>query len=65
MQIKMAKCLVCGARNAKQHYGSWCCNGCKGFFWRTISCRRHYICLNSNSGNNNDFIQCEIEYGES
>ncbi|KAF7635876.1 Nuclear receptor domain-containing protein [Meloidogyne graminicola] len=58
MLIKMAKCLVCGARNAKQHYGSWCCNGCKGFFWRTISCHRNYICLN-----NNNFIKCEIEHG--
>ncbi|KAL3104662.1 hypothetical protein niasHT_022373 [Heterodera trifolii] len=42
-------CLVCGAENAKQHYGSWCCNGCKGFFWRSISSKRRYICLNRNS----------------
>uniref|UniRef100_A0A915PBS2 Nuclear receptor domain-containing protein n=3 Tax=Meloidogyne TaxID=189290 RepID=A0A915PBS2_9BILA len=61
MLIKTAKCLVCGARNAKQHYGSWCCNGCKGFFWRTISCRRNYICLNFN--NNSVFVKCEIEHG--
>ncbi|CAK5063659.1 unnamed protein product [Meloidogyne enterolobii] len=61
MLIKTAKCLVCGARNAKQHYGSWCCNGCKGFFWRTISCRRNYICLNVN--NNSVFVKCEIEHG--
>uniref|UniRef100_A0A914HZ14 Nuclear receptor domain-containing protein n=1 Tax=Globodera rostochiensis TaxID=31243 RepID=A0A914HZ14_GLORO len=52
------RCLVCGAENAKQHYGSLCCNGCKGFFWRSVSSKRRYICLSLGSE-----IECTLEDG--
>uniref|UniRef100_A0A183CGN1 Nuclear receptor domain-containing protein n=1 Tax=Globodera pallida TaxID=36090 RepID=A0A183CGN1_GLOPA len=43
------RCLVCGAENAKQHYG---------FFWRSVSSKRRYICLSVGSE-----IECTLEDG--
>ncbi|VDM36736.1 unnamed protein product [Hydatigera taeniaeformis] len=38
-------CLVCGDNAACQHYGVRTCEGCKGFFKRTIQKNAHYVCL--------------------
>ncbi|VDL91026.1 unnamed protein product [Schistocephalus solidus] len=40
-------CLVCGDNAACQHYGVRTCEGCKGFFKRTIQKNAHYVCLQS------------------
>ncbi|KAI1292086.1 putative nuclear hormone receptor HR38 [Halotydeus destructor] len=40
-------CAVCGDNAACQHYGVRTCEGCKGFFKRTVQKGAKYVCLSN------------------
>uniref|UniRef100_A0AC34FNB6 Nuclear receptor domain-containing protein n=1 Tax=Panagrolaimus sp. ES5 TaxID=591445 RepID=A0AC34FNB6_9BILA len=37
-------CCVCGDKSTGTHYGTVSCNGCKGFFRRTILRNQRFTC---------------------
>nr|VZI38368.1 unnamed protein product [Spirometra erinaceieuropaei] len=45
-------CTVCGDRASGTHYGAWTCEGCKGFFRRSVQRKAAYFCVRNN--------QCDI-----
>ena len=44
-QTTVLLCAVCGDNAACQHYGVRTCEGCKGFFKRTVQKNAKYVCL--------------------
>ncbi|EDW90963.1 probable nuclear hormone receptor HR38 isoform X1 [Drosophila yakuba] len=45
LQAPSQLCAVCGDTAACQHYGVRTCEGCKGFFKRTVQKGSKYVCL--------------------
>lgn len=40
----MSQCAICGDRATGKHYGAFSCDGCKGFFRRSVRKNHHYCC---------------------
>ncbi|KAI6212974.1 hypothetical protein M3Y94_00093900 [Aphelenchoides besseyi] len=49
------RCLVCNYKALHKNYGVLSCNGCSGFFRRSIKSARSYVCLRGKN--------CSITYG--
>uniref|UniRef100_A0A914CPT0 Nuclear receptor domain-containing protein n=1 Tax=Acrobeloides nanus TaxID=290746 RepID=A0A914CPT0_9BILA len=43
-------CAICGDKSSGLHYGCFTCEGCKGFFKRTVQNKRVYTCVSGNGG---------------
>ncbi|KAE9419596.1 hypothetical protein Angca_009748, partial [Angiostrongylus cantonensis] len=43
-------CAICSDRSSGLHYGIYTCEGCKGFFKRTVQNKRLYSCVGSGGG---------------
>ncbi|CAB3399254.1 unnamed protein product [Caenorhabditis bovis] len=44
--IVLPKCAICNDKSSGLHYGIYTCEGCKGFFKRTVQNKRVYECAN-------------------
>ncbi|CAI5440132.1 unnamed protein product [Caenorhabditis angaria] len=44
MNFENVICTICGDKATGKHYGAMSCDGCKGFFRRTIRKRHSYVC---------------------
>uniref|UniRef100_A0A0N5C2C8 Nuclear receptor domain-containing protein n=1 Tax=Strongyloides papillosus TaxID=174720 RepID=A0A0N5C2C8_STREA len=40
----ISDCAICGDKATGKHYGALSCDGCKGFFRRTVRKKNNYIC---------------------
>ncbi|KAM3172444.1 hypothetical protein ACTXT7_014514 [Hymenolepis weldensis] len=43
-EVENRNCAVCGDTNSSRHYGQYVCEGCKGFFQRTVTGNLMYEC---------------------
>ncbi|GMT01085.1 hypothetical protein PENTCL1PPCAC_30674, partial [Pristionchus entomophagus] len=41
-------CVICGDKATGKHYGALSCDGCKGFFRRSVRKKHNYSCRNKN-----------------
>lgn len=42
--LSLQNCSICGDRSTGNHYGAASCDGCKGFFRRSVRKRSSYSC---------------------
>jgi hypothetical protein len=60
---KLGNCKICSDKATGIHYGVGTCEGCKGFYKRSLNKYKSYYCFNKNKHNckinTNDRIKCK------
>ncbi|XP_076438530.1 retinoic acid receptor RXR-alpha-B-like [Babylonia areolata] len=62
MDGSLAACLVCGDRASGYHYSVFSCEGCKGFFKRTVQKNLQYSCKDSGTCAINKFTRNSCQH---
>ncbi|ESN93788.1 hypothetical protein HELRODRAFT_103307 [Helobdella robusta] len=61
-QMDSSNCLVCGDRGSGFHYSTFSCEGCKGFFKRTVQKSMVYACRESGHCDVNKLTRNNCQY---
>ncbi|XP_033759088.1 retinoic acid receptor RXR-alpha-B-like [Pecten maximus] len=61
-QSGMMSCLVCNDKGSGYHYSVFSCEGCKGFFKRTVQKNLMYTCKDVGNCNINKFTRNNCQY---
>ena len=62
MTSEASICLVCGDKGSGFHYSAYSCEGCKGFFKRTVQKNMIYSCKDTGMCNVNKFTRNNCQY---
>ena len=62
MSVDGPVCLVCGDKGSGFHYSVYTCEGCKGFFKRTVQKNLNYCCKENGSCVVNKFTRNSCQY---
>ena len=55
-------CLICSDKASGYHYSVYSCEGCKGFFKRTVQKNLHYTCKETGHCSINKFTRNNCQY---
>lgn len=60
--VSNAACAICGDRATGKHYGAASCDGCKGFFRRSVRKNHQYTCRYTCHSRNDKYIKNILLY---
>lgn len=62
MILEFTACMICGDRASGFHYSVYSCEGCKGFFKRSVQKNLTYTCKNEGNCDINKYSRNNCQY---